>query len=360
MTNTATQSTVTRVHVTSEKVPAGAPLPLAAPGESARLSRAITAAPIDLFVPGGLLLILALRIAEVSVKGWEISLILGGVCWLLYLALGLVYYFAFKAASGQMPGKRPLGLRVLNPDGGRPSTSDIARRALLRLVDAFPLMYPLGMIAMLVTGGQRLADLAAKTTVAQPAPAPRRRRVSDGWVVDQTTEPRGRQPGCRRVVVMPASGTVRVLARIVGRELLRHRSHSLLTVAVIAPPVAGGTLLDTVSRESPWARMFGSFLVESFWTEFAVTLITAVLMAGAAVTIAARRQLHTLGLLAAASARGRRLAAIVLLQTAALGLTDLLLVIPAGLLQLQAELSSARGRPLTREAMDHKNADADR
>jgi hypothetical protein len=146
---------------------------------------------------------------------------------------------------------------------------------------------------------------------------------------------------------MPASSTVRVLARIVGRELLRHRSHILPTVAVIAPPVAGlvagGTLLDTVSRESPWARMFGSLLVESFWTVFAVTLIAVVLMAGAAVTIAARRQLHALGLLAAASARGRRLAAVVLLQTTALGLTGLLLVIPPGLLELRAELSSARG-----------------
>jgi len=134
----------------------------------------VAAALIDLVLLCGLLLILGLTVGGISVERWKLSVSLDVVWWLLYVALGLVYYFAFEATTGQTVGKRLLGLRVFSAEGGRPSASAIAGRTLLRLVDAFPVMYVVGMITMLVTGGQRVGDLAAKTVVARAVPARRR------------------------------------------------------------------------------------------------------------------------------------------------------------------------------------------
>ena len=141
-----------------------------------------------------------------------------------------------------------------------------------------------------------------------------------------------------------ARATLGALARIARRDALRHRGHSLLLVAMLALPVAGlvagTTLLDTLGRHSqslPF-QPFGSYVVVLFWTLYAITVVAAVLMAGAAVAIAARRQLRALGLLAAAGARGRQLGAVVVLQAATLGLVGVLLGIPAGLLLARALL----------------------
>jgi putative ABC transport system permease protein len=141
-----------------------------------------------------------------------------------------------------------------------------------------------------------------------------------------------------------AAASVGALARIAGRDALQHRRHSLLLMAMIALPVAGlvagGALLDSLwqRRGSDWIQMWGSLVVVAFWTLSVITLVAAVLMAGAAVTIAARRQLRSLGLLAAAGARGRQLGVVVLLQAATLGLLGVLVGIPAGLLLARALL----------------------
>jgi putative ABC transport system permease protein len=143
---------------------------------------------------------------------------------------------------------------------------------------------------------------------------------------------------------MAAVTSVGALARIAGRDALHHRRHSLLLVAMIALPVAGlvagGTLLDSLwqRRGSDWIQMWGSLVVEVFWALSIITLVAAVLMAGAAVTIAARRQQRALGLLAAAGARGRQLGVVVVLQAATLGLVGVLVGVPAGLLLARALL----------------------
>jgi putative ABC transport system permease protein len=144
--------------------------------------------------------------------------------------------------------------------------------------------------------------------------------------------------------MMAAAASMAALFRVARREVLGHRRHSLLLVAMIALPVAGlvagTTLLDTLGQPtgSVWIEMFGSLVVVVFWTVYAITLVAAVLMAGAAVTIAARRQLRALGLLAAAGAGGRQLGAVVVLQAATLGLVGALAGIPAGLLLARALL----------------------
>jgi putative ABC transport system permease protein len=145
--------------------------------------------------------------------------------------------------------------------------------------------------------------------------------------------------------MMAATPSVGALARIARRDALRHRRHSLLLLAMIALPVtglvAGTTLLDSLWQRqegSVWIQMWGSLIVVAFWTLYAITLVAAVLMASAAVTIATRRQLRALGLLAAAGAGGRQLGTLVILQAAALGLGGALVGIPAGLLVARALL----------------------
>jgi Tol biopolymer transport system component/uncharacterized RDD family membrane protein YckC len=136
------------------------------------LGRRISAALIDLALLLGLFVVLALTIGERKVEGGSVSLSLSGAAAGLYFALVLLYYFALEAALGQTVGKLLLGLRVVDPDGSRPSVFAIGVRTLLRIVDWLPLLYLVGFITMMVTGSrrQRLGDLAAKTSLARAPP----------------------------------------------------------------------------------------------------------------------------------------------------------------------------------------------
>jgi len=83
------------------------------------------------------------------------------------------YFTLFEAFDdGRTPGKRLIGLRVLSADA-RPLTfwRSLVRN-LLRLIDALPTVYLVGITSVLVTSkNQRLGDLAADTIVVR---APRR------------------------------------------------------------------------------------------------------------------------------------------------------------------------------------------
>ena len=151
------------------------------PREEDVLGGRIGAALIDLALLVAVFAILATTIGESTVDGSEVFFELTGAEAALYLALVLLYYFAFEAAIGQTVGKLLLGVRVVRTDGSRPSVAAIGIRTLLRVVDWLPFLYLVGFIAMLATGGrrQRLGDLAAKTGVAQALPV-RRRSVAAG------------------------------------------------------------------------------------------------------------------------------------------------------------------------------------
>ena len=89
---------------------------------------------------------------------------------LLWLAVaGAVYHFAFEAHSGQTPGKRRYGIRVVSADGGGPaSPRAIAIRSLVRIVDSLPVCYAVGLVSMVRSGPgrrQRIGDLAGGTVV---------------------------------------------------------------------------------------------------------------------------------------------------------------------------------------------------
>jgi len=77
------------------------------------------------------------------------------------------YFAVFEIVwRGQTPGKRALGLRVLNDDGSPVRWPAALTRNLLRAVDFLPLAYGIGLVAMLCSRDfKRLGDLAAGTVV---------------------------------------------------------------------------------------------------------------------------------------------------------------------------------------------------
>jgi uncharacterized RDD family membrane protein YckC len=88
---------------------------------------------------------------------------------LLSFALLWGYYLAFDLIwSGQSPGRRLFGLRVIR-EGGRPiDFSASAIRNLIRLVDFLPFFYGLGVLVMFADPrARRLGDLAAGTLVVR-------------------------------------------------------------------------------------------------------------------------------------------------------------------------------------------------
>jgi uncharacterized RDD family membrane protein YckC len=145
-------------------------------------------------------LIQAALIAVVAVIGLLILVpaigLRGFVTWTAAILLTIVFviytgYFAvFEVLwNGQTPGKRQVGLRVIDASG-RPITAYAAIiRNLLRLVDQLPGFYALAIVSVLVTERQqRLGDLAAGTVVvhdrvepkaAAPRPATAARHGAD-------------------------------------------------------------------------------------------------------------------------------------------------------------------------------------
>jgi uncharacterized RDD family membrane protein YckC len=142
----------------------------ASSGGSEVVGRRIGAALLDVLVLAVVFVVLALLIGDSHSSGSSASARLGGGGTLLFLALTLLYYFVLEARGGQTLGKRALGIRVARAaDGGQPSAGEVAVRTLLRLVDALPFLYLVGLITILVTRSraQRLGDLAAGTTVVR-------------------------------------------------------------------------------------------------------------------------------------------------------------------------------------------------
>ncbi|WP_437790316.1 RDD family protein [Sorangium sp. So ce693] len=67
-----------------------------------------------------------------------------GFDWLILgSALVLAYFSLLDALAGATPGKLALGLRVLGPDGGRPSLKQALIREAFTIVGAVPLAGPL-------------------------------------------------------------------------------------------------------------------------------------------------------------------------------------------------------------------------
>ena len=122
-------------------------------------------------VDAGCLVAVLLAVASALASGGAL------VVPLVYVATFLVqwgYFLFFEWRwNGATPGKRLMGLRVIQESGVRCSTERLVLRNFLRVVDALPFLYVLGGLCTLVTRrGQRVGDLAAGTLVVRvPRPA---------------------------------------------------------------------------------------------------------------------------------------------------------------------------------------------
>lgn len=114
---------------------------------------------IDLLIRAAILGIIAVIVAALRQFGTAILLLSAFMIEWLYPAW-------FEASWGATPGKRAIGLIVLNDDGTPIRWPAALTRNLLRAVDFLPAMYLGGFIAMVVNRDfKRLGDLAANTLV---------------------------------------------------------------------------------------------------------------------------------------------------------------------------------------------------
>ncbi|KAB8142726.1 RDD family protein [Chloroflexia bacterium SDU3-3] len=178
---------------------------------------------------------------------------------LLVMVILWGYYIIFELVwSGQTPGKRLVGLRVVR-DGGQPVTFlSVAIRNFIRLVDFLPAFYGIGVITMFIdTRSRRLGDFAAGTlvvrerqdvtlaslsapaparpaptpTAPQGAPLPQANLISeqDYTLVQEFLRRRGElgREACQRLGVQLASGLQQKLALPQGGDAERFLEYAV-------------------------------------------------------------------------------------------------------------------------------------
>jgi len=80
-----------------------------------------------------------------------------------------VIYFLYHpileiTMRGRTPGKRMAGVRILDRNGGSPSTTALSIRNIFRLIDCLPVVYVVGLVTCLLTANRvRIGDMAAGT-----------------------------------------------------------------------------------------------------------------------------------------------------------------------------------------------------
>lgn len=138
---------------------------------------------IDTLLEGAVLAVLAIAGGVASAViggpgGGGAALVVALVAVVTFLVV-FGYHVAFEVlARGRTPGKRAVGLRVVLASGQPVTFTASAVRNIVRLIDALPGLYLVGMVAILVSGrNQRLGDLAGATLVV------RDRRPEKVWVV---------------------------------------------------------------------------------------------------------------------------------------------------------------------------------
>jgi uncharacterized RDD family membrane protein YckC len=115
---------------------------------------------IDLALRLAALLAIMVGALQLGRAGWGIVLLAA-----FFLEWLLPAWFE-AAWNGQTPGKRAMALRVLNDDGTPVRWPAALTRNLLRAADFLPVLYGVGLLAMLASRDfKRLGDLAAGTVV---------------------------------------------------------------------------------------------------------------------------------------------------------------------------------------------------
>lgn len=84
----------------------------------------------------------------------------------LALFVADIYHVLFEGTTAQTPGKRALGIRVADADGGPRTDRAATLRTLGRFVDSLPVAYLAAFVSMALTERrQRLGDLLGATVV---------------------------------------------------------------------------------------------------------------------------------------------------------------------------------------------------
>ncbi len=106
-----------------------------------------------------------------------------GLQLILYFLLSWGYNIYFEAKTGQTPGKKRIGLRVVQENGLPSSFSQIVVRNLLRPADMLPFAYFLGLMVMLFNRNfKRIGDWAAGTLVVHEQAIVNRHTIKAGDV----------------------------------------------------------------------------------------------------------------------------------------------------------------------------------
>jgi len=142
-----------------------------------------------------------------------IVVVLGG----FFLLWG--YYMVFEIAwSGQTPGKRVLGIRVIRENGYPIRAVDSVVRNLVRVIDAPPFGFVIGALVMLLNArSKRLGDFAAGTLVVREGKRQRLDQLSIFATAAATAAPASPSPthtqaGSLVPVEATASGPAAVLS----------------------------------------------------------------------------------------------------------------------------------------------------
>lgn len=93
---------------------------------------------------------------------------LAALAGLFGLIISFGYYIYLEGNYGQTIGKMALSIVVVTEDGDPIDYGPAAIRTVLRIIDALPFLYLLGIILIFVTDRkQRLGDIAADTVVVR-------------------------------------------------------------------------------------------------------------------------------------------------------------------------------------------------
>src|SRR5688572_1927499 len=115
---------------------------------------------IDLAVRAVIMILLFVVLTPLGGVGFGVFLIAVFALEWIYPALCEVYL------NGATPGKKAMGLRVVNDDGTPVQMAAAMIRNLLRAADFLPVLYGAGLVSMLVNREfKRLGDLVAQTVV---------------------------------------------------------------------------------------------------------------------------------------------------------------------------------------------------
>lgn len=117
-----------------------------------------------------LVLVIVLNMAMFTLSAMTIAFA-GFFGFAIYFLINFVFTFGYFIFcewrwKGQTPGKKMMGIQVMDAEGLRLQFSQIVIRNLMRVVDQLPLLYLVGGIAaVLHSQGKRLGDLVANTIV---------------------------------------------------------------------------------------------------------------------------------------------------------------------------------------------------